>query len=641
MMKLKTKYLRAFCLICAAVLMTAALSVSAFAADPTIEEQMAANSAAWWVAHNAGDQATCDALHAANVALAEQAASGGGSSTYNAQSGTWDITTSSGSNISSSSSQDGKQTTSTYTTTTSSGSVASTSTESYSDDSISSYMGNGGTHQGLQTSYNNAAAAVTSSNNYGSTAARNSASGEVAVAKELLGLSDSEASQLQRELEAEKQAYDAAQTAYNNAVRNGDTAAADRARAQMDAAHDAAQDTRARYNYTGDEPSTVDGGYYHGNSGGSSGGNGGGFYVSTGVSSTYKITSSCNEGGTISPNGTTSVRRGRSQSYTITPNTGYRIKSVTVDGSDQGAISSYTFSNVKKAHKITATFEKTTNSITASAGNGGSISPSGTISVSYGGSKTFTITPSTGYKIKSVTVDGVNKGAISSFTFSNVTGTNTISATFEKKSFAISASAGTGGTISPSGSVNVAYGESKVFTITPSTGYKIKNVVVDGANKGAISSFTFSNVTGAHSISATFEKQTFTISASAGTGGTISPSGSVNVTYGESKVFTVTPSTGYKIKNIVVDGVNKGAINSFTFSNVTGAHSISATFEKKTYAITAIAGTGGSISPSGAVTVEHGASKAFSITPAKGYKVSSVTVDGSNKVPSPLIPSAT
>ena len=175
MMKLKTKYLRAFCLICAAVLMTAALSVSAFAADPTIEEQMAANSAAWWVAHNAGDQATCDALHAANVALAEQAASGGGSSTYNAQSGTWDITTSSGSNISSSSSQDGKQTTSTYTTTTSSGSVASTSTESYSDDSISSYMGNGGTHQGLQTSYNNAAAPVTSSNNYGSTAARNSA----------------------------------------------------------------------------------------------------------------------------------------------------------------------------------------------------------------------------------------------------------------------------------------------------------------------------------------------------------------------------------------------------------------------------------------------------------------------------------
>jgi hypothetical protein len=196
-MKLKTKYFRAFCLVCAAVLMTAALSVSAFAAD-SIADQMAANSAAWWVAHNAGDQATCDALHAANVALAAQAASGGGASSYDSHSGTWSITTSSGSNISSSSSQDGKQTTSTYTTTTSSGRTSATSTDSYSDGSISSYMGHGGTNQGLQTSYNNAAAAVTSSNSYGSTSARNSAAGEVAVAKALLGLSNAEAKALQR-----------------------------------------------------------------------------------------------------------------------------------------------------------------------------------------------------------------------------------------------------------------------------------------------------------------------------------------------------------------------------------------------------------------------------------------------------------
>ncbi len=427
-MKLKTKYLRVISLICAAVAMTAALSVTAFA-DSSIEDQMAANSAAWWVAYNAGDQATCDALHAANVALADQAASGGGSSSYNADAGTWNVTTSSGSTITSSSSQDGKQTTATYTTTSSSGSVSSTSTASYSDDSIYAYYDYGGTSSGLQTSYNNAAAAVTSSNAYGSTDARNSASGEVAVAKALLGLTDAEANALQRELEESKQNYDTAQKAYDAAVRRGDTAAANQAKAQMDAAHDAAEATRAKYNYTGDVPTSDDGGYYHGGSRGS-GGSGGGFYISTGVTATYKISSSCNEGGTISPYGTVSVRKGQNQSFTITPNTGYQIKTVTVDGANVGAVNTYTFSNVTSAHTITATFEKKTCSITASASTGGSISPAGTVTVEYGSSKTFTITPAWGYKVSAVTVDGVNQGAISSYTFTNVTGPHSISAVF-------------------------------------------------------------------------------------------------------------------------------------------------------------------------------------------------------------------
>jgi hypothetical protein len=212
-------------------------------------------------------------------------------------------------------------------------------------------------------------------------------------------------------------------------MRRGDTGAANRAKAQMDAAHEAAEATRARYNYTGDVPTSEDGGYYHGG-GRSSGGSGGGFYISTGVTATYNITASSNEGGAISPAGTTTVRKGQSQSYTITPSNGYQIKSVTVDGTNQGAISSYTFSNITSSHTINATFEKKANSITAAAGNGGSISPSGTVSVEYGGSKTFTITPSSGWKISAVTVDGLNKGAISSYSFSNITGPHTISASF-------------------------------------------------------------------------------------------------------------------------------------------------------------------------------------------------------------------
>ena len=72
-----------------------------------------------------------------------------------------------------------------------------------------------------------------------------------------------------------------------------------------------------------------------------------------------------------------------------------------------------------------------THTITASAGSGGSISPSGSVSVTAGGSQTFTVTPNANYNIASVTVDGVNQGAISSYTFTNVSGNHTIHVEFQ------------------------------------------------------------------------------------------------------------------------------------------------------------------------------------------------------------------
>lgn len=68
--------------------------------------------------------------------------------------------------------------------------------------------------------------------------------------------------------------------------------------------------------------------------------------------------------------------------------------------------------------------------LTASAGSGGSITPSGAIVISQGSSQTFAIAPATGYKIAGVTVDGTSVGAVSSYTFSNVAASHTIAASF-------------------------------------------------------------------------------------------------------------------------------------------------------------------------------------------------------------------
>ena len=148
----------------------------------------------------------------------------------------------------------------------------------------------------------------------------------------------------------------------------------------------------------------------------------------------------------------------------------------------------------------------------------------------------------------------------------------------------INATAGAGGTISPSGEVKVADGGSQVFTITPSSGYVVDDVKVDGQSVGAATSYAFTNVTADHTIEATFRSTggtatTYhTITASAGEGGSISPSGRVTVANHGSRSFSITADEGWTVQNVVVDGVNVGPRGSYTFSDVTEDHTISVTF---------------------------------------------------------------
>jgi uncharacterized protein (TIGR02145 family) len=142
----------------------------------------------------------------------------------------------------------------------------------------------------------------------------------------------------------------------------------------------------------------------------------------------------------------------------------------------------------------------------------------------------------------------------------------------------ITASAGANGAIDPSGSVSVPLGTNKTFTITPSANYKVLDVLVDGVSAGPVTSYTFSNVTINHTISATFTLITYTINATAGANGTISPNGAVIVNRGAGQVFAITPSANYKVLDVLVDDVSAGAITSYTFSNVTANHTIYASF---------------------------------------------------------------
>ena len=72
----------------------------------------------------------------------------------------------------------------------------------------------------------------------------------------------------------------------------------------------------------------------------------------------------------------------------------------------------------------------------------------------------------------------------------------------------------------------------------------------------------------------------YTIKATAGTGGSISPSGNVSVREGRDRTFTITPDKGYAISNVKIDGKSIGAVKSYTFENVRRTHTIEVIFTK-------------------------------------------------------------
>ena len=72
----------------------------------------------------------------------------------------------------------------------------------------------------------------------------------------------------------------------------------------------------------------------------------------------------------------------------------------------------------------------------------------------------------------------------------------------------------------------------------------------------------------------------YTIKATAGTGGSITPSGNVSVREGRDKTFTITPDKGYTVSNVKIDGRSIGAVKSYTFENVKRAHTIEVRFTR-------------------------------------------------------------
>ena len=147
-----------------------------------------------------------------------------------------------------------------------------------------------------------------------------------------------------------------------------------------------------------------------------------------------------------------------------------------------------------------------------------------------------------GFVLDTLFVNGNKVDSISSYTFDTVRINKTISAKFKVQTFTITSSAGTGGMITPVGSSIVKYDSSIKYTITPNAGFVLDTLFVNGLKVDSISSYTFDTVTINKTIFAKFKVQTFTITASGGTGGAITPIGTSIVKYDSSIKYTITPN---------------------------------------------------------------------------------------------------
>ena len=344
--------------------------------------------------------------------------------------------------------------------------------------------------------------------------------------------------------------------------------------------------------------------------------------------------------GIVTPPGISTVNYGATPTYAITPNPGYHVADVLVNGTSVGAVTSYVFPSVNSDKTISATFAINTYTIAASSGANGVVTPAGTTTVNYGATPTYTITPNPGYHVADVLVNSTSVGAITSYVFPAITTNKTISATFAINTYTITPSIVNGnGTVSPATVQTVEYGNTtSTFTFVPATGYHLNTVTVNGTTVTPTgNSYTFPAVTTNKTIVGTFAINTYTITPSIVNGnGTVSPATVQTVEYGNTtSTFTFVPATGYHLNTVTVNGTTVTPTgNSYTFPAVTTNKTIIGTFAINTYTITpSIVRANGTVSPATVQTVNYGDTPIFTFTPASGYHLNIVTVNGTTVTP--------
>ena len=144
---------------------------------------------------------------------------------------------------------------------------------------------------------------------------------------------------------------------------------------------------------------------------------------------------------------------------------------------------------------------------------------------------------------------------------------------------------GGNGTITPS-KIDVIEGSKVKITFTPNTGYMIDKVLVNGIEKTTTGNEIEITVDEEKTVEVSYKKIPFTITVEEVTGATVDPDGTVTVSYGDNKDFTITANTGYKLVKVLVNDVEKALDgNTLKLKNITSNMKIKVVVEKIEYKV--------------------------------------------------------
>lgn len=329
--------------------------------------------------------------------------------------------------------------------------------------------------------------------------------------------------------------------------------------------------------------------------------------------------------GSVEPSDSTDIRFYQDLTIDIVPDDGYRSE-VYVDGILKAEdVTSFTF-NVGifdfSSHSVEVVFVKKTPvkeryTLTMESTGDGSVSPSGSNIYDMGTSVDVSIAPSEGNVIGSITIDGVETTP-SNFLKITMDSDHKVVVVFRPVSsddisviitvdvdveIVVETLGYSGsldfGTVTPSGTVHVAPHSSLTITVSLNDGFEVRDFKVNGTSHGAVTEYTVTDIIAPISVELSIVKKVpgYMITASASTGGSISPSGQVKVAEGEDVKFTFSPNSSYKLSYLVIDDVRTQITGSeYTFTDVRSAHTIEAVF-------TSTGGGGGDVPPTPSTTL--------------------------------------
>ena len=325
--------------------------------------------------------------------------------------------------------------------------------------------------------------------------------------------------------------------------------------------------------------------------------------------------------------------------FNATPEEGYYVSAVIINNEAQdltGVEGTYTttIENVADNYVIDVHFSIFTYTMTAEAGEGGTITPAGAQTVNYGTDVTYEINANEGWYIASTDIDGVTTtytqdDAVVTLTipYTAINADHNISVTFAQFMYTITATAGTHGTVNGAEAVsaNIAYGSNYALTFTPDANYQVADVVVDGVTVGAVDSYEFINVTANHTVEVSFEAIMYTLTATSNMEGcTITPA-TTTVQAGSNVSYTLSAASGCHLLNVIANGEEVAVTNNaFTITDVQSDYTIFANFAPNYVTVTVNQPAHATITP-GTQTYAYGATPSYMIVPEVGYEVVSVT----------------